>query len=152
MNPTHAKSKTNPFFNMPIPLIRLSPLVSFKYSIKTGNRRANELLQTAPMSEINSPKLGTMSATPNVTKSLGGNNREIKFCLNKSKRKYFSGFESRVFHFHLHTSLVSRIRQIYRFNIPSTITNLKSISPMKGFSSANLIFLLIDGNMISIGM
>lgn len=72
IKPTHAKSNTNPFFNHPIVVIRLSPLVSFKYSIKTGNRRANELLQTAPMSEINSPKLGTTRATPNVTKILDG--------------------------------------------------------------------------------
>lgn len=67
MNPMHAKSKTNPFFTIPNPLRRFVPLVSFKYSIKTGNRRANELLQTAPMSEISRPKFGTTSATPNVT-------------------------------------------------------------------------------------
>lgn len=55
---------------MKAPVIGLLSLVTTKTSIITGNKSANELLQTAPIKLIKRPRLGTNIATPNVMRTI----------------------------------------------------------------------------------
>lgn len=62
-----AKESSNNIFTAVSGASDPSFLVTTQYSIITGNTKASDVEQTAPIKLINKPKFGTSKATENVT-------------------------------------------------------------------------------------